>query len=395
LRALLATTIAVAGASAHAGGLYLQEFATPTMGTAGAGAGAAAENASTAFHNPAGMTRIEGREAMGAGGFAKGFTRFDPSSSTPIPGSDGGDAGGAGPLLGAHYVHSFSDRLKAGVSFLSVSGGLYNYEAGWAGRYLVEKVKILTLNLQPSLGFRVNDWLSIGASAVLMYANLDMRVAAPPPAGLGSVTLDRLNDFTPGFTAGVLLEPSARTRFGITYQSEIEHDLSGEITLPLGVTADIDATLPFVQAVRGSMYHEVNDRWTVLASLRWENWSAFDKQIINVRVGQKVLNRNWDDTWGGSIGLRYRPPGAVTYQAGFGYDSNPVSASDRTPDMPIDRQLRFAGGMRLDVSPKTSISGSFTVADYGSAPIDNDLLQGDYDENWIMFLGASINHRFD
>ena len=45
-----------------AGGLYLNEFGTSVMGTAGAGSAAYANDASTAWHNPAGMTRLEGRE---------------------------------------------------------------------------------------------------------------------------------------------------------------------------------------------------------------------------------------------------------------------------------------------------------------------------------------------
>ena len=49
----------------RAGGLYLNEFGTPSMGVAGAGASAVASDASTSFHNPAGMTRIKGKEVMG------------------------------------------------------------------------------------------------------------------------------------------------------------------------------------------------------------------------------------------------------------------------------------------------------------------------------------------
>ncbi len=49
----------LAASGAQAGGLYLNEFATPSMGVAGAGQEAVANDASTnfAFHNPAGMTR--------------------------------------------------------------------------------------------------------------------------------------------------------------------------------------------------------------------------------------------------------------------------------------------------------------------------------------------------
>lgn len=50
--------------TAWAGGLYIQEFATPSQGSANAGAQAWADNASTALFNPAAMTRIDGKELI-------------------------------------------------------------------------------------------------------------------------------------------------------------------------------------------------------------------------------------------------------------------------------------------------------------------------------------------
>jgi len=71
---------------ALAGGLYLNEFGTPSMGVAAAGANAVAANASTAFHNAAGMTRIKGKELMGTAGVLNATVKFDSDSDTPIPG---------------------------------------------------------------------------------------------------------------------------------------------------------------------------------------------------------------------------------------------------------------------------------------------------------------------
>ena len=89
--------------SAGAGDLYLNEFATPSMGVAGAGQEAIANDASTdfAFHNPAGMTRLEGHSiALGAGPL-QGDTEFDTDPDTPF---DGGKCEGdwrEGGLVGA------------------------------------------------------------------------------------------------------------------------------------------------------------------------------------------------------------------------------------------------------------------------------------------------------
>ena len=120
VRALSLGLLLVAGgySSAGAGGLYLNEFATPSMGVAGAGAEAVAMDASTnfAFHNPAGMTRLEGHEIQLGAGILEGKTKFDRDSDTPFDGGNGGDQAGLAPLLGSHGVYSVSDDLKLGMT---------------------------------------------------------------------------------------------------------------------------------------------------------------------------------------------------------------------------------------------------------------------------------------
>ncbi len=80
VRSFLGLLLVAGGySSAGAGGLYLNEFATPSMGVAGAGAEAVASDASTnfAFHNPAGMTRLEGHSIALGAGLLRGDTKFD------------------------------------------------------------------------------------------------------------------------------------------------------------------------------------------------------------------------------------------------------------------------------------------------------------------------------
>lgn len=55
---------ALAGEPAVAGGLGLYEVGAPDLGTASAGRAALAEDASTAWGNPAGMTRLDGTQVL-------------------------------------------------------------------------------------------------------------------------------------------------------------------------------------------------------------------------------------------------------------------------------------------------------------------------------------------
>jgi long-chain fatty acid transport protein len=142
--------------SVQAGGLYLNEFATPSMGVAGAGQEAYANDASTnfAFHNPAGMARLEGNQLSLGIGLLNGTTKFDADSNTPFSGGNGGNQGGLSPFLGSHGVFSVTDDLKLGMSIFSVSGAVLDPNNDWAGRYQVQDIELLTITANPSIAYQ-------------------------------------------------------------------------------------------------------------------------------------------------------------------------------------------------------------------------------------------------
>ncbi len=377
-----------------AGGLYLSEFGTPSMGVAGAGANAVAGDASTSFHNAAGMTRIKGKEFMGTGGLIYSTVKFDPDSDTPVAGNDGGDAGGPAPLLGAFYVHSLNDRWKLGANLISISGAILDYDNGWTGRYLNTDVKLLTLTFYPSIAYRVNSWLSLGGGPQIMYADLELKSKAPTGNGDGKVKIDG-DDLAFGFGLGALFEVSERTRFGLVYQSEIEPEFDGDLTVdPIGIDVGTDTKITLARFVRLSGYHEFNDQWALLGTVGWENWSAFEDVNISTGQGSKKIPRNWDDTWKFAAGVHFRPKDPWLLQLGISYDTNPVDSKDRTPDMPIDRQIRYATGVQYTWSERLSTGAQFVYADYGKAKIDKDLLKGDYKRNDIFFFAINANWKF-
>ena len=88
-------------AYAQCGGLCLYEVGHPLQGASSAGAGAAAQDASTTFFNPAGMTRLHGNEVLLGTVLLFGDIEFNlhesqSTSSDPNPGS-GGNIGGFFP----------------------------------------------------------------------------------------------------------------------------------------------------------------------------------------------------------------------------------------------------------------------------------------------------------
>lgn len=381
----------------QAGGLYLNEFGTPSMGVAGAGANAVASDASTSFHNPAGMTRIKSKELMVTAGLLNSIVKFDPDSDTPVPGGDGGDAGGPGPIIGGFYVHSLSDRWKLGANLVTISGAVLDYDDDWTGRYQNTEVTLLTMTFSPTIAYRVNDWLSLGGGPQIMYADLEMKAKAPlpgPGSREGEVTIDG-NDVAFGFGLGALVELSEHTRFGVVYQSEIEPEFDGDVSIdPPGIEAGTDTKITLARFIKISGYHELNEQWALLGTVGWEDWSAFEDVNISTDRGSQKIPRDWKDTWKFAAGVHFRPVEKWLLQLGMSYDTSPVDKEDRTADMPIDRQIRYATGVQYKWSDHLSTGAQFVYADYGKAKIDNDQLKGDYKQNDIFFLAINANWKF-
>jgi long-chain fatty acid transport protein len=351
IAAIIASFFTLIATTAFAGGLYLSEFGTPSMGVAGAGSQAVASDASTAWHNPAGMTRLDGKQLMLTGGALKATVRFDRDSDTPIDGGNGGDAGDYAPILGGFYAHSLTDRLKFGTSIITISGTLLDYDDDWTGRYLNTEVSLFTITLNPTLAYRVTDWLSIGGGPQIMYADLEIKSKAPPPDGTGEVKIDG-DDVAYGYNLDALFELSEKTRLGIGYQSKIEPEFSGDVEFKGGANsanAGTDTEITFPQFVRVGIYHDLNGQWALLGTVGWEDWSDFENINISTGQGSQQIPRNWDDTYKFAAGVHYRPVDQWLLQLGIAYDTSPVDSDDRTPDMPIDRQIRYATGAQYQV----------------------------------------------
>jgi len=399
-RVVLFTASLLAVESAQAGGLYLSTFGTPSMGTASAGANAIAHDPSTAFHNPAGMTRLDDHALMLAAGVLVGDIEFDASATTPYPGGDGGQQGGPGPVLGAHYVHrlldrpdaEYFDRIRLGLSVVSISAAVLDPDNGWSGRFEVQKLGLVTLSGIPSIGVRIHDKFSIGVGANLMYGRMTYKVAFPPPGpGQGQVEFDGIDDFAAGATVSALWEPTDRTRFGVLWQQQLNLDLSGNIKFKrLVARPSVVTKMPFAQAVRTSLLHEITPKLWIAGNFRWEDWSSFEKQWITVAGFKTQINRGWEDTFGGSLGARWQFADRWALLGGVGYDSSPVSASDRTADLPVDRQIRFGVGTQYRWGESRTVGLNFSYANLGPAKIRSETLSGSYDSNQLFSVSLYL-----
>lgn len=430
---LLASALALGllgAAPARAGGLFLYEVGTEDVGLAAAGYAARASDATTVFTNPAGMTRLEGQQFQLGSQLLHSNLKFSPGSGTSgaLGSKDGGHAAGFDgffPGGGLFYSYSVSRDFKLGFAATGNFGAALKYDDDWVGRYYVRDTTLLGVSLLPSAAFRVTDRLSLGASLNMMYGRFKDVVAVNNILpGLSDGKLELKDDkWGWGGNVGLLYEASPGTRFGLTYNSRVKLDFSAPakfsnlgpgLNFALGkaglLNARIDLGIKVPQQLMGSMVHAIDDKWTVLGNVGWQNWKKFGQVAVSIDDTSNPTSATTDipfkNTWHGAIGAQYQMSAPWRLNFGVAYDSNfQPHGSTVSPLLPAGSAWRFGVGaentIRKDftwgVAAEYLRGGTLKVNQQSTLPValgGRGNLVGEYDNINTFFLSANFNWKF-
>ena len=442
LAAVVGALLATAAGQAGAAGFAIIEQGVSGLGNAYAGGAAAAEDATTVFFNPAGLTRIEGTQVVTAGHIIQPSAEFNDGGSAllpftpfqqPLTGGDGGDAGGIALVPNLYIVTDLPKGLKFGLGINAPFGLKTEYDDDWQGRYQAVESDLKTVNINPTLAFPINAQWSAGIGVNIQYAEALLSNAIDfgtictlteaggglPPGtcaafglspqqndGFGEVEGD---NWAFGYNAGLLWQPTENTRFGLAYRSRIEQTLKGDadFTVPAeaafltggGSFTDTDAraavTLP--ETLSLSAYHKINDRWAIMGDVTLTRWEHFQELRVEYESPQDdtVVHQNWENSLRWSLGVNYFLDSRWTLRGGVAIDESPIpSAEYRTPRIPgNDRTWVTIGAsymhnehLRFDVGYAHLFVEDSPIAHAGAT---GDYLFGTF-ENTVDILSAQV-----
>lgn len=375
------------------------------------GVTASAENATTAYSNPAGLTRIDHTQLVGL--LTIGYSESDFKLKSSSTGTELGSITNDGLFFVPQLFLSvpFKEDWRFGFSLNVPSGIGSDYGEDWPGKYIVQDSSLVFVAATPTLAYRINDNWSLGGGLQFVYTRYEQNSAinnVPEDLPDGQLTLEN-DGIGLGFTVGVLYELSSQTRFGLSYRSETNPDLEGtpeytnlgpvreQILKNAGVLGQpLNADLRSPQSVNVGIYHNLGNRWSVTADGAWIDFSEFGLEQVSVGPNTVSYATNYKDMWGGSLGAQYRFSEFWSGAVGAAYLSSGVDDENRTLAMPLDRIWGVGVGVARQLKKKRKIHINLNYYDLGKAPINNapneltGQIVGEYEAKFAILLDIGI-----
>lgn len=440
--AIVGLTQELAMGTAIAGGFSLfVESGAAAVGNAQAGSAALAEDATTIFFNPAGLTRLEGRQlsmvATGVGS-SMSFSNFDSTSAIPSISPTGGDGGNVGNwafVPAAFYAMKLAPRLVFGMGLNAPFGLKTEYDNDWVGRYHAIKSELVTISMTPAVALKVHDGLSLGVGFITEWAKAELTKAidfgaacfdsafgpaACTSAGILPQTKDGRakvegEDWGFGFSLGALVQVVPSTRVGVAYRSKITHVISGTATFrnpvlpgpfaqltstPVTSNNAAKASLTLPETLSISSVTQITPKWSLLGDVTWTNWSRFDELRIRFSNGapDSVTKENWHDTIRLAGAVNYQASGIWKLRLGVAYDQTPVKDKFRTPRIPDEDRVWLSCGTNVRISAASSLDVAYAHLFFNDPSINDTeagagTLRGRYYDH-VDIVTAQFNYRF-
>ena len=435
-------------------GFAIAEQSVKGLGTAFSGGAASSDDASTVWFNPAGMTQFSGTHVSQAIHGILPNADFTNSGSTTHPAFGGAPLSGPGFDSGKNAIvpnlyltHKINETVYVGLGMNAPFGLVTDHDKNWVGRYHALRSDVATVNINPSIAFKLNDQFSIGYGVSVQYIDVKLSNAidmsatclALSPAACGAAGLTTPgnlatdsearvegNDWSWGFNVGVMFEPAQGTRLGAHYRSKIGHKVDGAAeffhTHP-GAAAfaagagtllsnqRISAALDLPESLSVSAFHELNPKWSVQGDVTWVKWERFDELRIGFESRpDSVTPEQWDNTLRYSLGTTYKMNDKLSVRGGVSFDETPIPSKElRTPRIADEDRIWVALGGSYSISESASIDLGYThifvkdpEIDYrtgphsapsADSPIPESILIGEYDAS-VDIISVQFNMAF-
>ena len=307
---------------------------------------AQADDASAIYYNPAGLTQLSGTEITG------GMELQFPDSR--LKGAGSGEEMNTMSYIPQIFASTDFGMKQSpwrfGLGFMVPFGNVADYARNGSFRYLVTDASLAVYDIQPTVAYKVNDHLSLGAGLNIYLADTILNRNVPfTPFPDGNLHFGGKGDAV-GATAGLLWKITPQHTIGLLYRSPFDINLKGNATLstPLGnQTVSSSAAISFPQSVKAGYAFRPIKQLKLETDVEWINWDTLNSLVLRApgaAFNGTAIPFNWKDSWYYEFGAQYDIDDHWTVRGGYIYSVNTVPNSTFSPSVPDSNRHVFSVG---------------------------------------------------
>ncbi len=321
---------------------------------------ATADNPSAIYHNPAGITQLEGlRSLLGAN-----VITFETRVNLDAPGEDFDTKYSPQAVPHSYYTLTpKNSRISLGLGVYSPFGLALEYPDSAAFRTLAKKGSIQYTTWNPVVAWKVTDTLSIAAGATINYSRAMLARGVPGVNFPGDEFQFKGAGTGYGYNLGLLWQPTPQHSFGLSYFSATDIDYSGhahlrvpsvKIPTPIGVIKtphvkreeDANAEINYPGTLRAGYSFRPTPDWNIEFDVEWTDWDRLNSVTLHQqRSGELALPFNYESSWFYELGVTRKLPAHFSASAGYIYSENSVPNESFNPLVPDSNRHVFSVGI--------------------------------------------------
>lgn len=313
---------------------------------------------STIFYNPGGLTEFTGVQAYASTQFIVPKVQY---VQTPVGNYSSNTQSQVFPTFNIYLGGPVVDKspVSIGLGVYTPFGSGLKWDDDWAGRYMIQQIKLQSVFIQPTVAYRIHENVSIGAGFVYAIGNVDLRRAIPLQSMNGTDGSAHLNGDGSGmgFNAGIHVKASETVQLGLSYRSRVNMKVNrgyASFNVPSSVSASFPYTpfraeLPLPSTLSLGAGFTISERVTLQADLNLVGWSAYDTLGFDYENNTAALAdtrspRRYNNTLAIRAGMHYMFSDKVSGMIGGAWDPSPVRDGYVSPELPdADRGVATAG----------------------------------------------------
>jgi len=376
-----------------------------------------AKGPDASYYNPAAMAMDPGGAAISGDLTLVHLPSidFDDLSGSPLSRSDSSKTENI-PVPTLHYVSPYVGKARFGLSIVT-PGGLSKRWDG-PGAWTAEEFTLRTVEINPTIGYRLTDSLAIGGGVRMIYSDgvVKSRVPVGTP-GLPPVFRDMEGDSIDfGYNLAVHFQPNETFKFAATYRSKIDLTVEGDAKLgagPLTVyngDASVEVPMPAALSLAAAFALRSDTVFEMVYETTY--WSEYKELDFDYSVDNPMaiigggglfddpVPKDWKNSNTLRLGLTHELDEKWTLMAGFALDESPAPKRTIGYELPESDGKIYSLGARYKLSKQWELAGAILYTKretlrLRAADANQDGLIGDFKDAGALLVSMGARYNFD